>query len=71
MSNIVGFHRGADLKMLTTRKTFVNLVVRMVSVWPSKKHNKTHEDNQDKVHCLDFAFLAGPVTNSNSLCRNS
>jgi len=27
-----------------------------------KKHKKTHEENQNKVHCLDFAFLAGPVT---------
>jgi hypothetical protein len=26
-----------------------------------EKHKKTHYENQNKVQCLDFAFLAMPV----------
>ena len=40
MSNIAVFHSEAELKTQTTRKTFVNLVVKMVPVWPSKSTRK-------------------------------
>jgi len=31
-----------------------------------EKHKKTHCENQNKVQCLDFAFLAMPVTHLQS-----
>ncbi len=40
MSNIGGFDRGADLKMQTTRKTSVYLVVKTEPVWQSKSTRK-------------------------------
>ena len=66
MSNIVVFHRENQVGSDSYKKNERLSCGQKSGCFAMEKYQKIHQENQNKVQYLDFAFLALPVTHLRS-----